>query len=546
MAKAVPYAKFGEVFYGKQQKHRHKVGWSVKLKQEADSSEYGSCAPKVQLDVCHSPFGIQTSKSGTSKYLELSISDVTLQKFFDEKVDSQFRTWLQKNQPQLMEGMAEDLSMEYASILRHSDKWDPMLHLSIEERRSHTRVYHYNDQDKKKPIPGKLSDLTAHCDVLPIVFLSKISFSVDEKRGPSLRVHLVASDLLIFPKKAQARICRGEFDFVLEGVETPPTVNCVLSKDFDVKHLTFPKGKRNEKGSFDIWINNANVPGSTLKTGAKPRIQLEPSTTPFGIGEGFNGNGKVLSLNVTEDTQRIMESLDQRGIEVCTEQQEEMLPPETRRGGKLLTQDQVMFFQTPIVREPKNPQYSATIRFKVWEGRGEDDTRVWVMEGSEWKRGTSADVTPKSRVSAIISPIQMYAVGKQYGTVLIVTDVLVLSKSEAGGGKGQQRGEFDFQLEGVETPAAVNVVPHTSFSIRNIQFQKAKSNGDSDGLTFWVNDAEDPFRKNRVQLARCSLPFGVSDFSGKKSLCLDVSDPQLLQFFEQLDANVLSTSRQSM
>ena len=81
MAKAVPYAKFGEVFYGKQQKHRHKVGWSVKLKQEADSSEYGSCAPKVQLDVCHSPFGIQTSKSGTSKYLELSISDVTLQKF---------------------------------------------------------------------------------------------------------------------------------------------------------------------------------------------------------------------------------------------------------------------------------------------------------------------------------------------------------------------------------------------------------------------------------------------------------------------------------
>ena len=183
--------------------------------------DQGKRNPIIQLDRCRCPFGIQDGmEESARKNLELSIgNDEFIQ--FARRLDAhnvQYATT--KSMELFRQNMTEaTVSAFYRSLLSpQKSGYAPLLRVKINATGNQTtKVFVVTaEPTATSPMryrPGTLEEVTAHCEVLPIVEVVGLWFI-----SKGFGMTLVATDLLVFPAPK-----RGGFHFSL-GTSLAPVM----------------------------------------------------------------------------------------------------------------------------------------------------------------------------------------------------------------------------------------------------------------------------------------------------------------------------------
>lgn len=197
-------------------KRNPKNGWNVFLHDQNKRN------PRMQLDKCRVPFGVQDNledTSSTRKNLELSITNAGFQAWAST-LDAQNIKWVTDNSMAVFKKEMKQATVEalYRSMLTpHKGDYPPLLRVKVNASgRQATQVFVVEDEGNgSTPLkyrPGTVDDVSPHSEVLPIVEVVGLWFI-----AKGFGMTLLATDLLVFPAPK-----RGGFHFALPQ----PAVQC--------------------------------------------------------------------------------------------------------------------------------------------------------------------------------------------------------------------------------------------------------------------------------------------------------------------------------
>lgn len=191
----------------------------------------------------------------------------------------------------------------------------------------------------------------------------------------------------------------------------------------DISTIDFAKTPaKTNKGSKIVYVN--------FKDGNRVRFQTPIMTAPFGIssfdeqsgGKSYTLDGSFRNYDTNQvlaDFLSKLRSLDNRLLEAAAENSREWF-------GKASSKDVLSELMRKLVREPNDPKYAPTIRFKVSTGQGGAPATMFFDEN---RNPVGMDYLVKgSSFRAIVEVSSVWFVQKSFGITLRVLQVAVTSR----------------------------------------------------------------------------------------------------------------------
>ena len=199
----------------------------------------------------------------------------------------------------------------------------------------------------------------------------------------------------------------------------------VLHSRFNASDIVFQPITKTAKGSKIVYLN---FPG-----GKKIQVQTPVMSAPFGISSftdaatGVSSYSLDASFRGADNDPKIagflakMKELDEVVIDAAVKNSADWF-------GKSMSKDVVANLTRSIVKEPSDPKYASTIKFKIGNGFGPDSTFY-----DESHNEVDKDyVTKGSTFRAIIELGSVWQVNRSFGVTWRLVQCAVVSRPDQG------------------------------------------------------------------------------------------------------------------